>query len=152
MPACLAGTAGMFFGSDEVCQVSVPLLLHLFERNKAERGGVDAVAPVGFRKSLSVKDMSQMACADAASDLGPYHAVGTIRVLCDHIFIDRSVEGRPSAAAAELVPAGKERLPGHDVHVDAGGIRFVVFVCKRGSVAPSWVTRYCSGLSFFRMD
>src|ERR1700754_3726482 len=60
-----------------------------------------------------------MAVCMSGSNLDPAHPVAEVVELRHFPLDDRLCEARPARMAIVLVDRGKERLPGHDVHVNA---------------------------------
>ncbi len=78
-------------------------------RLKIERATIDAVALAGWLIESIVKQMTEMAAAVGADDLGAVHAMAAIIDQLDGALGRHIIEAWPAAATGKLGAAGKQR-------------------------------------------
>src|SRR2546426_10809103 len=71
--------------------------------------------------------------------LGPRHEERPVGLLADVRVLERLREARPPGAGLEFVERAEQRLPGDDVHVDAGPVVVPILVVER------WLSRLVLG-------
>ena len=98
--------------------VRVAFLLELLPGDKADGGGIDAVAQTGGSGAV-IEDVAEVGIALRRADLGAVHAVGGIGFFGDGRGVDRPGEAGPAGAGIELVGGAEEGLAGDDINVDA---------------------------------
>ena len=88
--------AGAKFESLDAVRIKVPPLVRL----EIHRNSVDAVAEMGRRRAV-IKDVSKVAAAVRAMNVGSDHAEGSVDG-CLHSTLDRIIEAGPAGPAFEL--------------------------------------------------
>ena len=66
----------------------IPLIIEFIKRNKTQRGGIDAVAQAAAVSRAVREYVAQMGIRFPASDLGPDHTVGSVRLFDDGSLFD----------------------------------------------------------------
>ncbi len=104
---------------EQIQKISVALCFHLCVRHKAEGRAVDAVAHAIGGLRIAGEHMTKVRISGTASDLCAAHAVAQVLQFHHGRLFNGLCKSRPAAATLKLIRGGKERLAGHDIHIDA---------------------------------
>ena len=111
--------------------VSVAFLLHLVERNEAQRCTVYAVAqPTPVCRTV-VEHVSKVRIARLAPYFGALHAVRIVGFLHQELLVYRLGEGWPAAPRIVFVGGREQRFARGNVYIDARAELLVVLVGVR---------------------
>src|SRR4051812_23490193 len=72
---------------EKVEVLGVTFILHLLDRHKAERGGIDAVTHAGRFRAI-VKEVPKVRIALVRANFGPFHEEGSVSFLDDICGVD----------------------------------------------------------------
>ena len=71
-----------------------------------------------------------MGISGSTAHFRTYHAMRSIFLLCDDIFLNRLGKARPPATRIELVGRNKQRLSGGNININAWAMLIPVFIVE----------------------